>query len=69
METFLTTSQAAEILGLNRTTVLRLVEAGKLEAQVYRYGPRATVRIPERAIAEFIARWNRPEDDDAPDVP
>jgi excisionase family DNA binding protein len=59
---YLTTQQAAELLGLHRTTVLRLVEAGTIRAQVLRYGQRATIRIPEDAIAEFRARWTDPDD-------
>jgi excisionase family DNA binding protein len=60
MERYLSTSQAAERLGVHRTTVLRLVEEGKLDARVYRYGARPTIRIAESAIATFLERWADP---------
>jgi excisionase family DNA binding protein len=68
MEHFYSTSEVAERLGLHRTTILRLVDSGKLEAKVYRYGPRATIRIPERAVEAFIERWNRPDGEDPQDL-
>jgi excisionase family DNA binding protein len=55
---FLSTAQAAELLGVHRTTVLRLVDEGLLEARVYRYGERPTIRIPEAAVADFLRRWS-----------
>ena len=57
MDEFLSTQQAAELLGVHRTTVLRLVEAGEIEARVYRYGSRPTVRIPRTAVDAFVARY------------
>ena len=60
MEHYLSTTQAADLLGVLRTTVLRLVEEGRIEARVYRYGTRPTIRIPESAIAAFLELWADP---------
>ena len=60
MDDFLSTQQAAELLGVHRTTVLRLVETGEIEARVYRYGSRPTIRIPRSAVEGFIARYADP---------
>jgi excisionase family DNA binding protein len=60
MDDFLSTQQAAELLSLHRTTVLRLVEAGEIEARVYRYGSRPTIRIPRSAVEAFVARYAGP---------
>ena len=68
MERFLTTAQAAELLGVHRTTVLRLVEEGRIEARVYRYGARPTIRIPEAAVDDFLRRYADPTDE-APHEP
>ena len=57
MDEFLTTNQAAQALGLHRSTVLKLVEEGQLEAVVYRYATRPTIRIPRHAIERFRARY------------
>jgi excisionase family DNA binding protein len=57
MDEFLTTNQAARALGLHRSTVLRLVDEGQLEAVVYRYATRPTIRIPQRSIDEFRTRY------------
>lgn len=56
-ERFLTTAQVADRLSVNRTTVLRWVDSGRMSARVLRYGPRALIRIPEREVEAFIARW------------
>lgn len=62
---FLTTQQAAELLGVHRTTVLRLIDDGQLSARVYRYArERPTIRIPEAAVAAFLHRWtDEPHDE------
>lgn len=65
MERFLTTAQAAELIGVHRTTILRLVDEGRIEARVYRYGVRPTIRIPEAAVAEFLRRYADPMDEAA----
>ena len=57
MDEFLTTQQVAELLGVHRTTVLRLVEEGKIEARVMRYGQRPTIRITRSAVAAFLDCW------------
>ena len=57
MERLLSTGQVALVLGVHRTTVLRLVDEGLIAAQVYRYGARPTIRIPEGALDEFMRRW------------
>lgn len=54
------TQSAADLLGLHRSTVLRLVEEGKLEARVFTYGSRPTVRISQEAIDRFLARYADP---------
>jgi excisionase family DNA binding protein len=56
-ERWLTTQQAADMLGLHRTTVLRLIDEGLLEAR--RYGQerqRPTIRIAEDDVLRFIDR-------------
>ena len=68
MERFLTTSQAAELIGVHRTTILRLVDEGRIEARVYRYGVRPTIRIPEAAVDDFLRRY-ADATDEAPDEP
>ena len=68
MERFLTTTQAADLLGVHRTTILRLVEEGRIEARVYRYGVRPTIRIPEAAVADYLQRYADPTDE-APHEP
>ena len=68
MERFLTTAQAADLLGVHRTTILRLVEEGRIEARVYRYGVRPTIRISEAAVGEFLRRYADPTDE-APHEP
>lgn len=57
---YLSTAEAATLLGVHRSTVLRLCESEILESRVYRYASRSTVRIPRRAIDKFIARYNDP---------
>ena len=57
MERMLSTSQVAERLGVHRTTVLRLVDEGLIAGQIYRRATRATIRIPESALDEFVRRW------------
>jgi excisionase family DNA binding protein len=54
MDRFLSTQQVAEQLGLHRTTVLRLVEDGLIDARVYTYGSRPTVRIAPEAVERFL---------------
>jgi excisionase family DNA binding protein len=54
---WLTTQQAAELLGLHRTTVLRLVEDGQLGARRYGDGrQRPTIRIAESDVNRLIER-------------
>ena len=61
MEQFrLSTQQVAEQLGLHRTTVLLLVEQGKLEARVFTYGSRPTIRISQDAVDRFLSRYADP---------
>ena len=62
MDDFLSTQQVAELLGLNRSTILRLVEEGKLEARVYRYAAttRPTIRVPRSAVQAFIDQYTDP---------
>lgn len=57
MDRFLSTQQVAEVLALHRTTVLRLVQDGLLEARVYTYGTRPTIRIPEEAVERFLRTY------------
>lgn len=57
MDRFLSTQQVAELLGLHRTTVLRLVEDGLIEARVYTYGSRPTVRISPEAVERFLSLY------------
>ncbi len=60
MDEYWTCSQAAETLGVHRTTVLRWVEDGFLPARIYRRGDsRPTIRIP-RAAVEALARHADP---------
>jgi excisionase family DNA binding protein len=60
MERFdLSTQQASDQLGLHRSTVLRLVEEGKLEARVFTYGSRPTVRISQGAIDPWESEAGR----------
>ncbi|MGK2849381.1 MAG: helix-turn-helix domain-containing protein [Candidatus Limnocylindrales bacterium] len=54
MDRFLSTQQVAERLGLHRSTVNRLVAEGFIEARVYTYGSRPTIRIPEEAVERFL---------------
>jgi excisionase family DNA binding protein len=56
-ERWLTTQQAGDILGLHRTTVLRLIDEGHLAARRYGHGrQRPTIRIAEHEIRRLIAR-------------
>lgn len=57
MERYLSTQQVAEHLGLHRTTVLRLVEDGLIDARIYTYGSRPTIRISQEALDRFVARY------------
>jgi len=57
MERYLSTQQVAAQLGLHRTTVLRLVEDGLIEARIYTYGSRPTIRITQEAVHRFLARY------------
>lgn len=50
-KTFYTLDEVAELLGVSRTTVGRLVRSGKL--RVARLGQR-TVRVSAEALGEFI---------------
>lgn len=50
----LTVSEVAQKLKLDRATVYRLIEAGKLP--VFRLPGGRTVRVPARALAEWIER-------------
>ena len=64
MERFnLSTQQVADQLGLHRSTVLLLVEQQKLEARVFTYASRPTIRISQEAIDRFIARYADPSVD------
>lgn len=61
MDDFLSTQQVAELLGIHRTTVLRLVEEGRIEACVYRYAnTRPTIRVPRSAVRAFIEQYMDP---------
>ena len=58
MDRYLSTQQVADLVGsVNRTTVLRWVEEGVLEALVIRVHDRPTIRIKESAVAAFLARY------------
>lgn len=61
MDDLLSTQQVAEILGLHRTTVLNLVQDGKIEARVYRYAnTRPTIRVPRQAVLAFMDQYMDP---------
>lgn len=66
-ERYLTTSQVADLLSVNRTTVLRWIDSGRMSARVLRYGPRSLIRIPESEVADFIRRWEDTGEDPRPD--
>lgn len=57
MDRFLSTQQVAVLLGLHRTTVLRLVKDGLIDARVYTYGSRPTVRISPEAVERFLSSY------------
>ena len=63
MDTWLTTQQVAQLLGIHRTSVLALIEEGRLTARVYRYGARPTIRITSSEVQRFIERWADPDPD------
>jgi excisionase family DNA binding protein len=54
---WLTTVQVGERLGLHRTSVLALVESGRLRARYIRGTERPTIRIRSEDLDEFIATW------------
>jgi len=64
----LTTSQVAARLGLSRSTVLGLVESGRLRARVMRYATRPTIRIPASEVDRFLATWSDDGDGSAPGI-
>lgn len=47
-------TEAATKLGISRTTLYRLMDAGELN--YVQRGPRARRQIPDRAIVDYLAR-------------
>jgi len=54
---WLSTTEAGERLGLHRTSVLALIESGRLRARYIRGTERPTIRISSDDLAAFIAEW------------
>jgi excisionase family DNA binding protein len=69
MERYLSTQQVAEQLGLHRTTILRLVADGFIDARIYSYGSRPTIRISQEALDAFVARYTGTDLDGLADEP
>ena len=52
---------AGQIIGLNHASVRKLVDSGQLKAFVHRpRGASRTIRIPESALRDYLARCTIP---------
>jgi len=54
---WLSTTQAGERLGLHRTSVLALIESGRLRARYIRGTERPTIRISSDDLDAFVREW------------
>jgi len=54
---WLSTSQVGERLGIHRTSVLALIESGRLRARFIRGTERPTIRIAVADLEEFLREW------------
>jgi hypothetical protein len=65
---WLSTEQIAERIGMTGEWVRRQVLAGRLKAVVFRTASRATYRVRETDLREFLSKWSvthdRPEWED-----
>ena len=58
METrWLTTTEAAALMGVSRQTVSRWIREGRLPAKRMRVGQRSIYRVSEHDLAEFARRY------------
>ena len=61
---YITTRQAAEILGVNRATVINWARQGRFNA--IQYGNRGIYRFDRAEIVRFLNQSRLQKDDDAP---
>lgn len=57
MDRWLSTTQVGERLGLHRSTVLALIESGRLRARYIRGTERPTIRVSAEDLDAFIREW------------
>jgi excisionase family DNA binding protein len=56
---FLTTQEAADLLGLTRHTIARYCRSGRIKAVIINTGPRPIYRIRESDFSAFVRAWVR----------
>ncbi len=54
---WLSTTQVGERLGIHRTSVLALIESGRLRARYIRGLERPTIRIATEDLDAFLREW------------
>jgi excisionase family DNA binding protein len=58
-EKFLSTQEAADLVGLTRHTIARYCRSGRIRAVAINTGPRPIYRIRESDFRAFVREWVR----------